>query len=157
MLYIDSIRMQHHPAITKYSLSVPPAVVTDEHDLDNKQFNDPDATYADPIDVFKRSTNIHNSNNSCTLSPYLDPVDVRKGGTLRQRFDGSPDRTITNKICGDITHTQGSVYSEPFKATAQSPDNKTKLRPYRSSCISVRVCICQYHNSVGLLFSIERG
>ena len=53
----------------------------------------------------------------------MDPVDIRKGeGTLRQ-FDKSNEHG--NKI-SDITHSQGLVYSEPFKATATN-DEKTKV------------------------------
>ncbi len=104
-------------------------VPTDEQHLHNEQCNVPNPTYADPIDVIKRSTDIHITSNSGTQSPYMDPVDVHKGvGTLRQ-FGKSTELIHTNKI-SDITHSQGPVYSEPFNATAPAVDDKTKVRPF---------------------------
>ena len=95
---------------------------TDTQDLHIEECNVPNPTYADPIYVIKGRTDTHITSQS----PYMDPVDIRKGvGTLRQ-FDKSNEHG--NKI-SDITHSQGpTVYSVPFNATAPT-DNKTKVRP----------------------------
>ena len=94
-------------------------VPTDKQDLHNEECNVSNPTYADPKDVIKGSTDTHITSQS----PYMDPVDIRKGeGTLRQ-FGKSNENG--NKI-SDITPSQGLVYSVPFNATAPT-DNKTKV------------------------------
>ncbi len=52
----------------------------------------------------------------------MDPVDARKGGTLRQ-FDKSTELTNTS----DITQSQEAVYSEPYKPNANLPDVVAKV------------------------------
>ena len=77
--------------------------------------------------VIKGSTDTHIT----SLSPYMDPVDIRKEGvgTLKQ-FGKSNEHG--SKI-SDITPSQGVVYSEPFNVTATN-DEKTKVMVNYMAC-----------------------